>query len=118
MRRGVLISAAILVALLAATVVLFMFGFLGDLKARVSVVQKSFDDMPKARVPYISDRQKQASKVITADVGADVKGERGLTTLYSDEFRDHYPTRGRRFELGRYKLEAPVVVWDQTVSGR
>ena len=34
-------------------------------------------------------------------------------TLYSDDFRDHYPTRGRRFELSRYQLEAPVVVWDE-----
>jgi hypothetical protein len=34
------------------------------------------------------------------------------TARYSDEFRDHYPTRGRRFDLNRYQLEAPVVVWD------
>ena len=34
------------------------------------------------------------------------------TAVYSDEFREHYPTRGRRFDLKRYLLEAPVVVWD------
>jgi len=36
------------------------------------------------------------------------------TAVYSDEFRDHYPTRGRRFDLNRYQLEAPVVVWDDS----
>jgi hypothetical protein len=35
------------------------------------------------------------------------------STLYSDDFRDHYPTRGQRFDLNRYQLEPPVVVWDQ-----
>jgi hypothetical protein len=31
---------------------------------------------------------------------------------YSDSFRSHYPTRGRRFELDGYDLDAPIVVWD------
>jgi len=31
---------------------------------------------------------------------------------YSDEYREHYPTRGRRFELDGFELEPPVVVWD------
>ena len=35
-------------------------------------------------------------------------------TLYSDDFRDNYPTRGRRFQLDRYQLESPVVVWDDS----
>jgi hypothetical protein len=42
-------------------------------------------------------------------VCSQAKGE----TLYHDDFRDHYPTRGRRFKLSRYQLEAPVVAWDQ-----
>jgi hypothetical protein len=36
----------------------------------------------------------------------------GDTVLYSDDFRDHYPTSGQRFEMSRYQLEAPAVVWD------
>lgn len=31
---------------------------------------------------------------------------------YSDEHREYYPTRGRRFELDGFELEPPVVVWD------
>ena len=36
----------------------------------------------------------------------------GVTAVYSNDFRDHYPTPGRRFDLGVYQLEAPAVVWD------
>ena len=34
------------------------------------------------------------------------------TAFYSDDFRDHYPKIGRRFDLNPYELEAPTVVWD------
>ncbi|MBI4328020.1 MAG: hypothetical protein HY674_22545 [Chloroflexi bacterium] len=45
---------------------------------------------------------------------SDAKDSALYSALYSDDFRDHYPTRGRRFDLSRYQLEAPVVVWNDS----
>jgi hypothetical protein len=33
-----------------------------------------------------------------------------VSAVYSDVFRDRYPTLGQKFELNRYQLENPVVV--------
>ena len=38
----------------------------------------------------------------------------GVTAVYSNDFRDHYPKVGQRFDLSPYELEAPTVVWDST----
>jgi len=35
------------------------------------------------------------------------------SVVYSDIFHKHYPRRGREFDLVRYELEAPVVIWDE-----
>jgi hypothetical protein len=37
----------------------------------------------------------------------------GDEVVYSDTFQRHYPRRGREFDLVRYQLEAPVVIWDE-----
>jgi len=37
----------------------------------------------------------------------------GDEPVYSDSFHKHYPLRGREFDLVRYELEAPVVIWDE-----
>jgi hypothetical protein len=37
----------------------------------------------------------------------------GVTAVYSNDFHDHYPRVGQRFDLSPYELEAPAVVWSE-----
>jgi hypothetical protein len=38
----------------------------------------------------------------------------GVETVYSDDFREHYPKVGRKFDLRPYQLAAPTVIWNET----
>jgi hypothetical protein len=50
--------------------------------------------------------------VATIGLGHVMEASAGVTTVYSNDFRDHYPKVGQRFDLRPYELEPPAVIWD------
>jgi len=83
MRRIVIILCSVVAIFLVAIIALVV---LDDPKARVSAVQKQFDEIAKVKVTYISDLTKQASQSITAYIEVEGKGEMGFTGLGTSSF--------------------------------
>jgi hypothetical protein len=52
--------------------------------------------------------------VVMFYLGHDTRANAGVTTVYSNDFRAHYPKIGQRFDLSSYQLEPSTVVWNGT----
>lgn len=50
--------------------------------------------------------------VVLFCLGCDMEASAGFATVYSNDFRDHYPNVGKRFDLSPYQLEPPAEMWD------
>ena len=83
MRRIVIIICSLVAIFLVAIITLVV---LDDPKARVSAVQKQFNEMPNVKVTYISDLTKQASQSITAYIEVEGKGGMGFAGLGPSSF--------------------------------